>query len=154
MEWEEIGGDQTPTEQPNTPNEGENNGENENEEDNNNEDNTPSDGGNSNEGGEENNEGGEETPSTGDENQDQNEEGNGDEGNGGNNIEPAPDADLSITAWSGEWATDSGKDAVGSDKDFFYEQNTFNNRVTVTYNGSTASVENNNSSIKSYITGA
>ena len=149
MEWEEIGGDQTPTEQPNTPDEGKNNGENENEEDNNNEDNTPSDGGNSNEGNEENNEGGEETPSTGDENQDQNEE-----GNGGNSIEPAPDADLSITAWSGEWATDSDKDAVGSDKDFFYEQNTFNNRVTVTYNGSTVSVENNNSSIKSYITGA
>ena len=154
MEWEEIGGDQTPTEQPNTPNESENNGENENEEDNNNEGNTPSDGGNSNEGNEENNESGEETPSTGDENQDQNEESNGDEGNGGNNIEPAPDADLSITAWSGEWATDSGKDAVGSDKDFFYEQNTFNNRVTVTYNGSTASVESNNSNIKSYITEA
>ncbi|MBR5821761.1 MAG: carbohydrate-binding domain-containing protein [Alistipes sp.] len=147
MEWEEFGGDNTPTEQPNTPNEGDNSEENENEERNNNEDNTPSDGGNSNEGGEN-------TPSTGDENPDQNDEGNGDEGNGGNNVEPAPDADLSITAWNGEWATDSGSDAVGSDKDLFYELNTFNNRVTVTYNGGTASVESNNSSIKSYITGA
>ena len=151
MEWEEIGGDQTPTEQPNTPNEGDNTGEDTNEESNNNEDNTPSEGDNSNE---ENNESNEDTPSTGDENPDQNEEGDTEEENGESNVEPAPDADLSITAWSGEWATDSGSDAVGSDKDFFYELNTFNNRVTVTYNGSTASVESNNSNIKSFITGA
>ena len=160
-EWEQFGGDKNPTEQPNTPNEGDNTGEGTNEESNNNEDNTPSEGDNSNEG---NNESNEDTPSTGDENPDQNEEGNGEgdaneegdteEENGENIIEPAPDADLSITAWSGEWATDSGSDAVGSDKDFFYELNTFNNRVTVTYNGSTASVESNNSNIKSFITGA
>ena len=124
-EWEQTGGDKTPTEQPNTPNEGDNTGEDTNEGDKNNEDNTPSEGDNSNK-----------------------------ENNAGSNIEPDPDADLSITAWSGEWATDSGNDAVGSDKDFFYELNTFSNRVTVTYNGSTASVESNNSSIKSYITGA
>lgn len=142
MEWEENGGDQTPTENPNTPNKGDNIGEDENEEEDNNEDNTPNDSNN------------EDTPSTDDENPDQNEEGNDDEGNGGNNVEPDPDADLSITAWSGEWATDSVSDAVGSDKDLFHELNTFSNRVTVTYNGNSATVESNNSSIKSYITGA
>ena len=150
-EWEQFGGDKNPPEQPNTPNEGDNTGEDTNEEGNNNEDNTPSEGDNSNE---ENNESNENTPSTGDENPDQNEEGDTEEENGESNVEPAPDADLSITAWSGEWATDSGNDTVGSDKDLFHELNTFNNRVTVTYNGSTASVESNNSSIKSYIIGA
>lgn len=152
MEWEESGGDNTPTEQPNTPNEGDNSEENENEEENNNEDNTPSDGDNSED---ENNGNNETTPPSGDENEngdESNEEGDDDEG--GYSGEPAPDADLSITAWNGEWASDVGNDTVGTDKDFFYELNTFNNTVVVTYNGSTASVASNNSSIKSYVTGA
>lgn len=152
MEWEESGGDNTPTEQPNTPNEGDNYAENENEEENNNEDNTPSDSDNSED---ENNGNNETTPPSGDENEngdESNEEGDDDEG--GYSGEPAPDADLSITAWNGEWATDVGNDTVGTDKDFFYELNTFNNTVVVTYNGSTASVASNNSSIKSYATGA
>lgn len=152
MEWEESGGDNTPTEQPNTPNEGDNYAENENEEENNNEDNTPSDGDNSED---ENNGNNETTPPSGDENEngdESNEEGDDDEG--GYSGELAPDADLSITAWNGEWATDVGNDTVGTDKDFFYELNTFNNTVVVTYNGSTASVASNNSSIKSYVTGA
>ena len=141
MEWEESGGDNTPTEQPNTPNEGDNYAENENEEENNNEDNTPSDGDNSED---ENNGNNETTPPSGDENEngdESNEEGDDDEG--GYSGEPAPDADLSITAWNGEWATDVGNDTVGTDKDFFYELNTFNNTVVVTYNGSTASVASN-----------
>ncbi len=152
MEWEESGGDNTPTEQPNTPNEGDNYAENENEEENNNEDNTPSDSDNSED---ENNGNNETTPPSGDENEngdESNEEGDDDEG--GYSGELAPDADLSITAWNGEWATDVGNDTVGTDKDFFYELNTFNNTVVVTYNGSTASVASNNSSIKSYVTGA
>lgn len=132
-EWEQTGGDKTPTEQPNTPNESDNIVEDDNEVENNNEDNTPSDDNNNS------NEGGENNPDE----------------NGDDNVnEPAPDADLSITAWSGEWATDRGNDTVGSDKDFYHELNTFNNRVTVTYDGSSATVESNNSSIKSYITGA
>lgn len=152
MEWEESGGDNTPTEQPNTPNEGDNSAENENEEENNNEDNTPSEGDNSED---ENNGNNETTPPSGDENEngdESNEEGDDDEG--GYSGEPAPDADLSITAWNGEWATDVGNDTVGTDKDFFYEHNTFNNTVVVTYNGNTASVATSNSSIKSHVTGA
>ncbi len=152
MEWEESGGDNTPTEQPNTPNEGDNYAENENEEENNNEDNTPSDGDNSED---ENNGNNETTPPSGDENENGDESNDdGDDDEGGYSGEPAPDADLSITAWNGEWATDVGNDTVGTDKDFFYELNTFNNTVVVTYNGSTASVASNNSSIKSYVTGA
>lgn len=161
MEWEENGGDQTPTEQPNTPNKGDNSAENENEEENDNEDNTPSEGDNSEE---ENNDNNETTPPSGDENENDDENGgeNGDDNNNeegddnedGYSGEPAPDADLSITAWNGDWATDVGNDAVGTDKDFFYELNTFSNTVVVTYNGSTASVESSNSSIKSYVTGA
>lgn len=151
MEWEQTGGDNNPIEQPTQPEEGDNLGDDQNEEENNNEDNTPSDGNNS----DDQNEGtepGEENP---EENPEKDPEQNPDENEGGNIVpEPDPDADLSITAWSGEWATDSGYDTVGTDKDFFYELNTFSNRVTVTYNGNTASVESNNSSIKSYITGA
>lgn len=90
-----------------------------------------------------------ENENEGDNNQDGTGEGNTDTGN-----TPAPDADLSIAAWSGEWASDQGADVVGSDKDIFYELNTFNNIVTVIYNGDSATVESNNSSIKSHVTGA
>lgn len=131
-EWEQFGGDKNPTEQPNTPNESDNIVEDDNEVENN-EDNTPSDNNNNS------NEDGENNP---------------DENGNDNGNEPAPDVDLSIESWSGDWATDRGSDVVGSDKDFFYELNTFNNRVTVTYNGSSATVESNNSSIKSHISGA
>lgn len=165
-EWEQTGGDNNPIEQPSTPEESDNTGDDQNEEDNNNEDNTPSEGGNSddqNEGNEGNNpDSGEDNPEQGpnenpNENEDGNEEGSegGNEGTGDNIVpEPDPDADLSITAWNGAWATDSGYDTVGTDKDFFHELNTFSNRVTVIFNGNSASVESNNSSIKSYITGA
>ena len=165
-EWEQTGGDNNPIEQPSTPEESDNTGDDQNEEDNNNEDNTPSEGGNSddqNEGNEDNNpESGEENPEQDpnenpNENEDGNEEGSeeGNEGTGDNIVpEPDPDADLSITAWNGAWATDSGYDTIGTDKDFFHELNTFSNRVTVIFNGNSASVESNNSSIKSYITGA
>ena len=155
-EWEQTGGDNNPIEQPSTPNESDNTGDDQNEEDNNNEDSVPSEGGNS----EDKNEGNqEENPGTGGGNEgqnspqdpDQNEDGNEDIGG---SIEPDPDADLSVTPWSGAWATDTGYDAVCSDKDFFHELNTFGNRVIVVFNGSSASVESNNSSIKSYITGA
>ena len=160
-EWEQTGGDDNPIEQPTLPEESDNLGDDQNEEENNNEDNTPSDGNNSdnqNEGAEPGEENPEENPEKDpeqdpSENPDENEDGNEETGN---EIvpEPDPDADLSITAWSGAWATDSGYDVVGTDKDFFYELNTFSNRVTVIFNGNTASVESNNSSIKSYITGA
>ena len=168
MEWEQTGGDEIPTEQPNNPSEGDNTGEDANEEENNNEDGTPSDDNDSkedennnegNEGGEEGEEGEEgddantdpEEPNGDDTN---NDDSNTDEGGNNNDVEPAPDADLSITAWNGEWANDHGSDTVGSDKDFFYELNTFSNRVVVTYNGTSATVTSNNSSIKSHIIGA
>ena len=164
MEWEQTGGDNNPTEQPNNPSESDNTGEEANEGENNNEDNTPSEGnepkedenGNTegNEGGENGEEGDDDSEENTNPNNPEVDDPNNEEG--GNDVggEPAPDADLSITAWSGEWASDRGYDVIGSDKDLYYELNTFSNRVVVTFNGSSASVESNNSSIKSYITGA
>lgn len=166
-EWEKTGGDDIHTEQPNNPNNGDSNDEGTNEEENNNEDNTPSEGNDSKEDeneGKEGSEGNEENtdpddpdaPEADDPNQDEGGNDEGDDNEGGSDIggEPVPDADLSITAWNGEWASDRGYDVVGSDKDFYHELNTFSNRVVVTYNGNSASVESSNSSIKSYITGA
>ncbi len=133
-EWEQTGGDNNPIEQPTQPEEGDNLGDDQNE------------------GAEPGEENPEENP---EKDPEENPSENPDENEGGNIVpEPSPDADLSITAWSGEWATDTGYDAIGSDKDLFYELNTFSNRVIVTYDGSTASVESSNNSIKSYITGA
>ena len=155
-EWEDIGGDENPTEQPSTPNEGNNFGEDKNEEGNNNEDNTPDDNNSDDQNNDNNDNPSIDDPNgdlNGDENGDENREDTGDN-NGGSGVEPDPGADFSITPWSGEWATDTAYDSVGSDKDFFYELNTFSNRVIVTFNGSTASVDCNNSNIKSYITGA
>jgi hypothetical protein len=43
---------------------------------------------------------------------------------------------------------------VGTDEDIYEEVNTFNNTVTVTFNGSTASVESSSKKILTYTTGA
>ena len=55
-----------------------------------------------------------------------------------------PTFDATISEWNGEMAEDAHLDVVGTDKDFYYELNTFTNRVTITYNGSTATIEQNN----------
>ena len=59
-----------------------------------------------------------------------------------------------VTPWTGEWAQDAAQDVVSSDADFYVEANTFTSRVVVTFNGSTATVETSNSSIKANISGA
>ncbi|MCC8114714.1 MAG: carbohydrate-binding domain-containing protein [Bacteroidales bacterium] len=66
----------------------------------------------------------------------------------------SPDFDPVISAWDGQKATDSASDAVGSDKDFYHELNTFSNTVTVTYSGSSATVSSTNSQILTNVTGA
>lgn len=65
-----------------------------------------------------------------------------------------PDIDATITPWDGEQADDSALDAAGSDKDFYYEANTFSNTVTIVYDGSSATVSTDNSAILCYRTGA
>ena len=42
-----------------------------------------------------------------------------------------PTFDATISEWNGEMAEDAHLDVVGTDKDFYYELNTFINRVTM-----------------------
>lgn len=65
-----------------------------------------------------------------------------------------PTFDATISEWNGEMAEDAHLDVVGTDKDFYYELNTFTNRVTITYNGSTATIEQNNDKILCHTSGA
>ncbi len=92
------------------------------------------------------------------EEEDGNEEGdeNQDEGNtnDGNTEIDNPGINNDITPWTGAWASDGGMDSVGSDADFYYEANSFTNRVIVTFNDTTASVESSNTNIKTNISGA
>ena len=65
-----------------------------------------------------------------------------------------PSFDYIISDWNGETAGDASADVVGTDDDYFHEANTFANTVTVTFNGTTASVESSNSKIVSKVSGA
>ena len=65
-----------------------------------------------------------------------------------------PDVNGDVTPWTGAWASDAAMDVVGSDSDFYYEANSFANRVVVTFNGTSATVESSNSNIKTNISGA
>ncbi len=66
----------------------------------------------------------------------------------------APDFDSTIYEYSGQKASDADKDVVGTDKDFYWEANTFGNTVKVTYSGSSATVETSNKDILYYTSGA
>ncbi len=65
-----------------------------------------------------------------------------------------PSFDPTISAWNGQKATDGATDAVGSDKDFYHELNTFKNTVEVVYDGSTATVTSSNANILIHQEGA
>ena len=100
-----------------------------------------------------------EDPENGEENEDpekgSEEEDNNDNGDSDTPTDVTePDADTSISRWTGLWATDAGRDVVGNNSDFFHELNTFDNIVTVRFNGSSAVVEKSNSSINTHIDGA
>lgn len=66
----------------------------------------------------------------------------------------APEFDSTITQWDGEKAEDAHLDVVGTDADFYHEANTFTSTVTITYNGSSVSVESSNNQILHHISGA
>lgn len=66
----------------------------------------------------------------------------------------APEFDSTITEWNGETADDASSDVVGTDKDFYYELNSFSNTVTIVYNESSADVTSSNAQIKTYVSGA
>ena len=99
-----------------------------------------------------------ENTEAGDENQeDENdsEEGDDNDNNDESNTEVnTPDVNGDVAPWTGAWASDAAMDVVGSDSDFYYEANSFANRVVVTFNGTSATVESSNSNIKTNISGA
>lgn len=94
---------------------------------------------------------------TDDPNGDNNEDNN--EGNNENNNEDVgnsdevdnPNANYDIVPWEGMWASDA--DTAGSDADLYWEANSFTNRVVVTFNGTTATVERSNTDIAYNISG-
>ena len=61
---------------------------------------------------------------------------------------------ITVEPYDGERATDAALDAAGSDQDFYWEANTFNNTVSVIYNGNAASVATTNSNINVTANGA
>ena len=65
-----------------------------------------------------------------------------------------PDFTATVSAWAGETATDAAADTVGTDKDVYHEANTFSRKVTVTFNGDEAIVENSDADIICHTTGA
>ncbi len=62
--------------------------------------------------------------------------------------------DNSIKDWDGTTAMDASKDTPGNDSDIYYEANTFSKKVTVTFNGSSASVVPSDASILYHTSGA
>ena len=89
------------------------------------------------------------------ENENDSEEGDDNDNNDESNTEVnTPDVNGDVTPWTGAWASDAAMDVVGSDSDFYYEANSFANRVVVTFNGTSATVESSNSNIKTNISGA
>lgn len=76
-------------------------------------------------------------------------------GGSGSDDGNAPDFDPTITAWNGQKADDAVLDAVGTDKDIYWELNSFgtgNSGVTVNvvYSGSSAAVTSSDESVKCY----
>lgn len=74
-------------------------------------------------------------------------------------IERPNDGDLpafanTVPAWNGEKADDASSDVVGSSNKIYYENNTFPNNITVTYNGENATIECSNSNIICHTSGA
>lgn len=66
----------------------------------------------------------------------------------------APEFESTIAVWNGEKAEDAHLDVVGTDADFYHEANTFTSTITITYNGSSASVESSNNQILHHVSGA
>ena len=103
--------------------------------------------------------GGGDEDNTGNENTEGSEDDGNDENNG-NPTQPDQSSDEEIVPngdidpWTGAVADDASSDIVGSDSDLFVELNNFGKRVVVRFDGTTATVENSNSSIISHISGA
>ena len=79
---------------------------------------------------------------------------------GGDDTPPTTDEDetppsTEVGPYDGERADDiADAGVVGTDEDLYYELNTFDKKVKIVYNGSTATVENDNSKIITHVDGA
>ncbi len=62
--------------------------------------------------------------------------------------------DIEITPYNGQLAKDAAMDIVGDDEDFYWEVNSFTDKVIVNYQGKTATVETSNNEILYNIDGA
>ncbi len=62
--------------------------------------------------------------------------------------------DVEISDYEGQTASDAYMDVVGTDEDLYWEVNSFDDEVIVTFSGETATVEASNSKILSHIDGA
>lgn len=65
-----------------------------------------------------------------------------------------PSYDGEIYDYDGETATDGANDVVGTDKDLYWEANSFDAKVSVVYNGNSATVTSSSSKVESHIDGA
>lgn len=77
-------------------------------------------------------------------------------GESGADDSSAPNFDNTIYTYAGQLADDAANDAVGDNEDFYWEANSFKakNKVTIAYNGSSASVSCENSDIEYHTDGA
>lgn len=77
-------------------------------------------------------------------------------GGSGNDDSDVPEFDPVISPWDGEKASDGANDEVdGSNSDIYHEANTFNEKVNVFFNESTATVTiNSDSNVKYVVDGA
>ncbi len=66
----------------------------------------------------------------------------------------APSFDHDIYPYAGQLANDGSNDKVGTNDDIYWEANNFKKKVTVKYNGATASVESDSEDILSHVSGA
>ncbi len=66
----------------------------------------------------------------------------------------APAFDPTIYEWDGRTANDAHLDAIGSDADFYHENNAFTNVITITYNDNEVSIECDNEEILTHTDGA
>ena len=65
-----------------------------------------------------------------------------------------PDLDYEIRDYDGELAGDAAEDIVGTDEDIYWEANSFKKKISVRYDGNSASVSSDNDKVEWHIDGA
>ncbi len=76
------------------------------------------------------------------------------QGSGESSEDESLTVDDSIPGWDGVLANDAADDVVGDDEDFYWEANDFSTKVTIIYDGSSATVESDSEKILYDVQGA